>query len=73
MTSLAENVIQDAAQEIPNVPALQVGSAAVQTLENPSPSVLVSDIELLHQIVLEVKTKLAGKHISLYNLIKAFL
>ena len=46
MPSVAEQVIKDAAQAAPDSQLLQAASDAVSTVENPSPSNIVADIEL---------------------------
>lgn len=73
MTSLAEKVIQSAAQADPNSPILQAANAAVSTVENPSPSNILADIELAWSIISLVKARLDKTHTSLWVALKELL
>lgn len=68
MTSLAENVISEAAQQS-NAPVVQVAAAVVKTVENPTPENIIADIEL----AVELFNKIRAMHPSVAAFLKAVL
>lgn len=48
-----------------DAPVLEIAKAVEATVVSPSVPVLVDDLLLVHQLVVDVKNKLAGKHVSL--------
>lgn len=53
---------------VESVPAVDVAKAVIDTVEHPSLPVLVEDLMLVHQVVNDVKSKLAGKHAGLKDI-----
>jgi hypothetical protein len=53
---------------IPVPPIERIAEAALNTVASPTPEILVEDLILVHQLVTEVKAKLAGKSPTLINM-----
>lgn len=51
----------------PEAPIVEAAAAVAETIATPSIPVLAEDLLLIHKLVVEVKTQLAGKHISLLS------
>ena len=65
-----ETTLLNAAETIaPESPVLKVAEAALQTASNPTPSTILSDVELAVGLVKDFKAKIAGLHPSVINLI----
>lgn len=72
MTDTAVNDVVEVANEVaPEAPITQAVEAAVETAADPSVLNIVSDLELAHTLITEVKAKLAGLHPTVANLLKA--
>lgn len=71
MNELEKNALEAVEELVPTAPAVEVAEAAVNTITNPSVENLMADIKLAYDLVKEFKTKLAGLHPSVLNLIKA--
>lgn len=50
------------------IPVEQIAGAVSQTIASPSLGVLAEDLVLVHQLVTEVKAKLAGKPVTLLTI-----
>ena len=55
------------------LPIVEVAQAVAQTVANPSLPVLVEDLILIHNLVTNVRSQLAGKHPSVLNIFNALL
>ena len=73
MTSIAEQVIQAAAQAAPDSELLQAANAAVSTVISPTPSNILADIELAWTIISALKARLNTSHTSLWVAMKGLL
>lgn len=73
MTSVAENVINDIVADAPTAPAAQIAEAAVSTIEAPTPSSIMADIQTVMAVYKEIEAKLVGIHPSVINVLKALL
>lgn len=73
MTSIAEKVIQAAAKTAPDSELLQVANATVSTIEDPSPSNVLADIELAWSIISAIKARLDKSHVSIWVALKELL
>ena len=65
ITNTISDVVTAANQIDPNAPAIELASAALSTGENPSPSNIIADIELIITLVKELKAALNGMHPSI--------
>lgn len=68
VSNVVNEVVQAANQVDPNAPVVEVAEAAIKTISDPSVPVLVDDLILVHKLVSDVKSALAGKHASMNQL-----
>ena len=61
----------DEAVAAPEVaPVVEAAGAVAATIANPSIPVIAEDLILVHKLVTEVKSQLAGKHPSVLDIFK---
>ncbi len=53
------------------IPVIAVAEAAIETVNNPSPTTILADIELVMSLTKQLKIAINGKHPILLELIKA--
>lgn len=71
MSTIESEVVAAVASVAPSSVAVQAAEAVISTTADPSPLNIVADLELAIKLVSEFKTKLAGLHPSIANIIKA--
>lgn len=70
MNTLETDILNAATQAAPSAPAVELTEAAISTAANPSPSNIISDVELVIGLVKQLKTALTGVHPSVANIVK---
>ncbi len=70
MNEVNSEILSAAQQIAPNAPAVEVASAAISTVESPSPANILADIELAISLIKQFKAALANVHPSVANLVK---
>ena len=73
MTSVAQQVIQAAAQAAPDSQILQAANDAVSTAINPSASNILADVEMAYSIISALKARMNATHESLWVALKSLI